>query len=90
MADETIRRLFDKIDDLTKHLTRLEAIMMESVIKKQDSTEERLNSHSQRIRNLEQTESAAITIKNVFIWGASTLLASVTVSIAIIKFVVGG
>lgn len=34
MADETIRRLFDKIDDLTKHLTRLEAIMMESVIKK--------------------------------------------------------
>ena len=33
MADETIRRLFDKIDDLTKHLTRLEAIMMESVIK---------------------------------------------------------
>ncbi|WP_370832607.1 hypothetical protein [Phascolarctobacterium faecium] len=90
MADETIRRLFDKIDDLTKHLTRLEAIMMESVIKKQDSTEERLNSHSQRIRKLEQTKTAAITIKNVFIWGASTLLASVTVSIAIIKFVAGG
>ena len=83
MADETIRRLFDKIDDLTKHLTRLEAIMMESVIKKQDSTEERLNSHSQRIRKLEQTKTAAI-------WGASTLLASVTVSIAIIKFVAGG
>ena len=61
MADDTIRVLFNKIDELTVQVTRLETLLVNSVIVNQKHNAERLDRHSKklddafkRIENLEK------------------------------------
>lgn len=89
MADETIKRLFEKIDNLTVAVARLETIVMETTMRRQESADERLNSHSARIRALEQAKTAGMTAKNIFLWCVGTFLTAVSVSMAVVKAIAG-
>lgn len=74
MADETIRTLFSKVDDLTIQTTRIETLLVETVIANQKTNNERLDRHSQkidiafeRIKELENDKKHIISIKNIII-----------------------
>lgn len=74
MADETIRVLFNKVDELTVQTTRIETLLVETVIANQKNNAERLDRHSrkidvafERIKELENDKKHIISIKNVAI-----------------------
>lgn len=74
MADETIRVLFTKVDELTVQMTRVETLLVETVIANQKNNTERLDRHSkkidvafERIKELENDKKHIISIKNLVI-----------------------
>ena len=74
MADETIRVLFNKVDELTVQTTRIETLLVETVIANQKNNAERLDRHSkkidvafERIKELENDKKHIISIKNLAI-----------------------
>ncbi|UVX36155.1 MAG: hypothetical protein [Bacteriophage sp.] len=74
MADETIRVLFNKVDELTVQTTRIETLLVETVIANQKNNAERLDRHSkkidvafERIKELENDKKHIISIKNLVI-----------------------
>lgn len=74
MADETIRVLFTKVDELTVQMTRVETLLVETVIANQKNNSERLDRHSkkidvafERIKELENDKKHIISIKNLVI-----------------------
>lgn len=90
MADESIRTLFNEVGDLKVQLTRVETLLVETVITNQKANNERLDRHSkkidlafERIIALENDKKNVISIKNLLI-GAIGLIATVTGIIATI------
>lgn len=92
MADETIRVLFTKVDELTVQITELKTLLINSVIENQNRNMERLDRHRKAINKIERdiediqntiknTRGTVITIKNIVI-GVIGLIATCT-SIAI-------
>ena len=74
MADETIRVLFTKVDELTVQMTRVETLLVETVITNQKNNAERLDRKRkkidvafERIKELENDKKHIISIKNLVI-----------------------
>ncbi len=89
MSDESIRTLFDKVDALTIQVTKIETLLIDTVIANQERNNDRLNRHRQNINEafaeieslkhlIESTQGKIIAVKTVIIGGIgliATLLA---------------
>ena len=90
MPDENIRTLFNEVGDLKVQLTRVETLLVETVIANQKANNERLDRHSkkidtafERITTLENDKKSVVSIKNLLI-GAIGLTATITGIVATI------
>ena len=94
MADETIRVLFTKVDELTVQMTRVETLLVETVIANQKNNAERLDRHSkkidvafERIKELENDKKQIVSIKNLVIGFIGLVATSTSIVIGIMQIV---
>lgn len=92
MADETIRVLFNKVDELTVQTTRIETLLVETVIANQKNNAERLDRHSkkidtafERIKELENDKKHIISIKNLVIGFVGLVATCTSIVLGIIQ-----
>lgn len=98
LADETIRTLFDKMDDLTIKLTQLETLLRESIIVNQTRNSERLDRHRQDIdeafrqidevkQTIEHTKIKAITTRDLIKTGFAIATASAGLAVSLTQLI---
>lgn len=86
--DETLRILFNKVEELNIQITEVKTILIKTVVVNQERNTERLNRHRKEInkafdeieelRNtIKNTKGTAITVKNIII-GMIGLIATCT------------
>lgn len=92
MADETIRTLFNKVDDLTVQTTRIETLLVETVIANQKANSERLNRHREdinkafdEINQLKHAKEKVISFKNLVVGFIGLVATCTTIAISIVQ-----
>lgn len=94
MADESIRTLFNEVGDLKVQLTRVETLLVKTVIANQKNNTERLDRHSkkidlafERIKELENDKKQIVSIKNLVIGFIGLVATSTSIVIGIMQIV---
>lgn len=99
MSDESIRTLFDKVDDLTVQVTEIKTLLINSVIKNQNRNSERLDRHRaeinkafkeiEQIKNdIENTKGTAITLKNIVVGGIGLVATCTAIAVGITQLII--
>lgn len=64
MADDSIRTLFNNLDELKREVTEIKVILNKIVLDNQEKVDERLDRHSKRIKELEDARQGFNSIKS--------------------------
>lgn len=97
MADENIRTLFNEVGDLKVQLTRVETLLVETVIANQKNNTERLDRHRRDIdeafrqieeikHTIEQTKVRALTVRDMVKAGFGLVATSAGIAATVVQF----
>lgn len=92
--DETLRILFNKVEELNIQITEVKTILIKTVVVNQERNTERLNRHRREInkafdeieelRNtIKNTKGTVITVKNIIIGGIGLIATCMSIAIGV-------
>ena len=92
--DETLRILFNKVEELNIQITEVKTILIKTVVVNQEHNTERLNRHRkelnkafdeiEKIKNtIENTKGTVITVKNIVVGGIGLIATCTSIAIAV-------
>ncbi len=92
MADEITRTLFNKVEELKVQTTRIETLLVETVIAHQKEINERLDRHSERMRGiikrvnaLEDDKKGLLSVKKFVLGVMGVAATAITIALGAIQ-----
>lgn len=83
-----IREIRDELRELAKSVARQEALLSDSVVKRIDNIDVRLDRHSNRLDALEKTAHYAGAMRQTVAWIVGTSLTAIGVAVSVAKLIV--